>query len=124
MLLIGCMPIYTITFALTNTPQDPRTVVGKVIDSVMGKSHATASDRIADAAGSVHLGGGHKDNSGAAASTPEPFSQEEQHHESKVGTAPACLYWAVQGSYSLWQTLWSQEHDATSPHKESSMMFH
>jgi hypothetical protein len=56
--------------------QDPRTVVGKVIDSVMGKSHATASDRVADAADAVHVtGGGH--------TTPEPAAHQE-HHDTKV----------------------------------------
>jgi hypothetical protein len=74
-------PVNTHTIAVLW--QDPRTVVGKVIDSVMGKSHATATDRVADVAGSLHMGGGHKDTA-AAASTPEPFAQEEQHHESKV----------------------------------------
>jgi hypothetical protein len=35
--------------------QDPRSFVGKAVDSVLGKSHASASDRVADLADSFHL---------------------------------------------------------------------
>ncbi|KAJ9534161.1 hypothetical protein QJQ45_002148 [Haematococcus lacustris] len=35
--------------------EDPRGTVGKILDSVMGKSHASASDRAADVAEALHI---------------------------------------------------------------------
>jgi hypothetical protein len=52
-------------------------VVGKVIDSVLGKSHASAGDRAADLADALHLPGHHA-ATGAAV-------QSGEHHETQVG---------------------------------------